>query len=53
MFHQESDLIPALRVTNKTFVVPEAIIAFEHRKGWVLIVMPWAMRYLLRVFAKP
>jgi hypothetical protein len=52
MFYEEPDLIPALRVTDKTFVVPESILALKHRKGRVLIVVPQTARGFLRVLAE-
>jgi hypothetical protein len=55
MFHQKRDLVSAALVTNKTFVVPKPVRAFEHRKGGVLIVVPNTTRRLFRLLtvAKP
>src|SRR5262249_36022807 len=52
MIHQKSDLIPASWVAHKTFVVPEPISSFEHRKRRPLIIVPKTTRAFLRVRAE-
>jgi hypothetical protein len=50
MLHEESDFIPALRITDETFVMPKSIFALEHRKRRMLVVVKWTQGSLADVF---